>query len=393
MRGRTLANVAVFATFAVVCLSLMGYLALNIGLRLPGQPGYSIKADFVEATGLVTQDEVRVAGVKVGSVTGLGASGGGTLVTMTIDSKVHLRADTRAVIRPKSLLGTQYVELIRQPNSKARYLHDGSTIPRSQTGAAIEIDDILNNMDAPTRQAMTESLRELGVALESRSGDVNQSITELDKAAANLRPLARVGDRRQAEIGRILEDLDIIMRALADEQEALGRMIDSGDKVFAGIAARDADLGGAVQNANGFFGSLDTAFSTPGVTQADRAALAAAPATISANQHTLSLLNPSIDQLVPELLIGAINYPTDQLTVTQQESLDLAAEWISAFFQHDQLGNSFRITNVTGDKTLPSGGPPSIGTPSQPTPPSQGGSAPVPTSSPQGPLCIVVNNC
>jgi phospholipid/cholesterol/gamma-HCH transport system substrate-binding protein len=386
MRSRTVVNIAIFAAFGVVCLSLMGYLAFNIGLRVPGEPGYTVKADFGEATGLVTQDEVRVAGVKVGSVTDLGPSSGGTLVTMTIAANVKLRSDTRAVIRPKSLLGTQYVELIRDPHSSAPYLHDGGLIPRGQTGASVQIDDVLNNMDPQTRQAMSEALRELGVALNARSGDVNQEITNLDQAVTNLRPLAQLGDRRQAEIARILEDLDIIMRALADEQDALGTVIDSGDKVFAGIAARDADLGGAVTNANGFFGSLDTAFSTPGVTQADRQSLAAAPSTIQANQHTASLLNSNVDQLVPALLIGAVNYPTDQLTVTQQESIDLAAEWLSAFYQHDQLGNSFRITNISGDKTTPSSTQPSVGTPTLPK-------APVPTPSATGPLCLLSGSC
>jgi hypothetical protein len=122
------------------------------------------------------------------------------------------------------------------------------------------------------------------------------------------------------------------------------------------------------------------------VTQADRQSLAAAPSTIQANQHTASLLNSNVDQLVPALLIGAVNYPTDQLTVTQQESIDLAAEWLSAFYQHDQLGNSFRITNISGDKTTPSSTQPSVGTPTLPK-------APVPTPSATGPLCLLSGSC
>lgn len=390
-RGRIISNLALITGFAVLCVAMGGWLAFNIGLHVPGQSGYRLIADFSEATGVVTQDEVRVSGVKVGSVVDLTpAPGGGTRVTMQLDPKIRMRSDVRAVIRPKSLLGTKYVELVRTPGSSASYLPSGAVIPKDQTGEAVEIDSVLNNMDPETRTAFSETLRQLGVALDGRASDVNQSITNLDQVTANLRPLAQIGDRRQEEIARILTDLAIIMQALADEQDALGTLIDSGDQVFAGIAARDADLGGAVANANGFFGSLDAVFSTPGVTQADRTSLANAPSTIIEGQHTLSLLNTNSQQFIPALLIGQVSYPADQLTISNPESVSLAAEWISAFSQHDINGNSFRITNITGNNSVepPSSQPPSSSDPNLPGVP--GLPVPTPDNSPSPAVCLIV---
>jgi phospholipid/cholesterol/gamma-HCH transport system substrate-binding protein len=390
---RQAVNLGVFAGFGLLCLAGLGYLALNIGLRYPAETGYRLNAVFQDTAGLVPQDEVRISGVKVGTVTGVGpASGGDTLVAMELDPSYQVRGDVRAVVRPKSLLGTQYVELVRTPQSTSPYLASGSTIPVGRTGQSVQIDDVLNNMDPETRQAMSDSLQQLGVALDGRSADLNASLASIDQLTANLRPLAQVGDRRQAELARILVDLDTIMQALADEQDALGRVVDSGNTVFTGIAQRDQDLGGAIANANGFLGSLDQAFSTAGVTNADRASLAGAPPTITANSHTLSLTNPSVDQLIPALLLGQVNYPNDQLTVSNQESLDLAREWISAFFQHDVNGNSFRITSITPGPSAPGSGssssPAAPGTapaaPAAPTPPA-GGSNP-----PPDPLCGLV---
>jgi hypothetical protein len=40
-----------------------------------------------------------------------------------------------------------------------------------------------------------------------------------------------------------------------------------------------------------------------------------------------------VDQLLPELLLGQITYPNDQLNISNSESLILAQEWISAFSQ------------------------------------------------------------
>ena len=393
MIPRDRVNLTVFAGFTAFCLAGIGYLALNIGLRYPAEAGYRLNAEFSDTAGLVPQDEVRISGVKVGTVTWIQQAGDGkSVVSMVLGPRYRVRKDVRAVVRPKSLLGTQYVELVRTPQSTDAYLADGATIPASQTGQSVQIDDVLNNMDPATRQAMSDSLQQLGVALDGREADINASLADLDQLTANLRPLAQVGDRRQADLARILVDLDTIMQALADEQDNLGKLVDAGNTVFSGIAARDQDLGGAIANANGFLGALDQAFSTPGVTQADRASLAGAPGTITANSHTLSLTNPGLDQVLPELLLGQINYPNDQLSLDQADSVALTREWISAFFQHDVNGNSFRITSITpGAKPPSSPSAPSL--PGAPAPPA-GGSGSTGGGTPPDPLCQVVGgNC
>jgi phospholipid/cholesterol/gamma-HCH transport system substrate-binding protein len=296
---------------------------------------------------LVPQAEVRVSGVHVGSVlTITDAPDGATLVRMALQPGIPLRRDTRAVIRPKTLLGEKFVELVRPQGSQEAYLGAGATIPKAQTGQAIEIDDILNAMDAPTRKAMSESFRQLGIAFDGRQQDVSAALPPLDSTVANLRPLARVGESRQQELDRILTNLNTIMQALADEQDQLGHLVDSGDTVMSAIASRDQALAGTVKNGAAVFGSLDQAFS--GVTAADRASLQKSPATIAAGRRTLSLTNPQVDQLLPELLLGQIGYPNDQLNISNDESLTLAAEWISAFSHQEATGyHALRITGLT----------------------------------------------
>src|SRR5436305_5879020 len=346
MVRRTLVSVVMVISFAAVCLFGLGFIALNMGLHGPWSTEFALNAEFASANGLVPQAEVRVSGVHVGTVLAISdANDGGALVRMALQPDIRLRQDTRAVIRPKTLLGEKFVELVRPQQSGQAYLQSGATIPKAQTGQAIEIDDILNAMDAPTRKAMSESFRQLGIALDGREQDVNAALPPLDDTMANLRPLARVGEARQKELERILKNLNIIMQALADEQDHLGRLVDSGDTVMSGIASRDQALAGTVRNGAAVFGSLDAAFN--GVTSADRSSLQKSPATIAAGRRTLGLTNPQVDQLLPELLLGQISYPNDQLNITDAESLTLAAEWISAFSQQDAAGiHSLRITGI-----------------------------------------------
>ena len=351
MRKRTTANLAMVGAFVLLCTGGLSFLAIGMGLEVPGlRDGWRLQASFAATEGLVTQSDVDMAGVRVGRVVGIAQEGkGGVLVSMVIDRDVRVRQDARALLRPKSLIGEQFVELIRRPGSTAPYAGDGYRLPQSQTGQAVELDQILNQLDPQTRTALSTSLRELGVALDQRQGDVNASIPEVEQAAANLRPLARTADARQAQIDRILTDLAIIMAALADEQDAVGHVIDSGDIATAALAKRDRELAGTVQQADHLLGSLDTALAD--TTPANRAALQQAPGTVSSGRELLSNLNPAVDRLLPELLLAQVNYPNNQLGVSHPEGVTLAREWISAFAQNDASGHSFRLTSVLDPST------------------------------------------
>ena len=279
----------------------------------------------------------------MGRVVAVGPDGaGGALVSMVIDPAVRLRQDTRATLRPRSPIGEQLVELVRRPGSTAPDAPDGYRLPREQTGQAVAIDDVLNQLDPETRAAVSESLRQLGAALADRQDDVGAAIPEVEQAAANLRPLARTADARKQEIARILTDLAIILAALADEQDALGRVIDSGDATVAAVAKRDRELAGTVQQADRLLASPDAVLAD--TTPADRASLAAAPGTIASGRQLLSVLDPAVDRLLPELLLAQVAYPNNQLSVSHPEAVSLAREWISAFSQTDAQGHSMRIT-------------------------------------------------
>lgn len=383
MRRRATVSLAMILTFATICVAGLGYLALNMGLEVPGvQRGWRLQASFAAAEGLVPQADVDVSGVRVGKVLSVAPDGqAGSLVTMLIDSDVHLRQDVKAFVRPKSVIGEQQVELVRQPASSVPWAQNGFRIPRSRTGQAVQLDSILNSLDPQTRAAFSSTLRELGVATDGRAQAINATIPGLDQTTANLRPIAQIADRRQQEIDQILKDLATIIGALADEQDALGQVVDSGDSALSAVNARDQHLAGTLQQADRLLVSLDFTFSD--LTASDRASLEKAPPTIQSTRTLLSTLNPEVDRLLPELLLAQVNYPNNQLSVSQPEAISLAYEWISAFAQNDANGHSFRITPVVDAATaarLPVQLPVlngSLATPPSPAPtaPAQGGGA------------------
>lgn len=362
MRKRTVTNVVMVAAFAAVCTAGLAFLAVGLGLEVPGKGGWALSANFAAAEGLVTQADVDVSGVKVGRVVAIRhGDDGGTVVEMRIDGGVRLRKDVQAMVRPKSQIGEKYVLLVRNRQSSAPPAPDGYVIPRGQTGSAVEIDDILQQMDPQARAAFTTTLRQLGVALDGNAGNINGSLPPLAGTAANFRPLAQTAEARQQNIDHILTDLNVIMQALAEEQDALGGIIDNGNIAYGAMAARDRDLAGTIRQADALFTELDTTFSD--LTPADRASLEKAPPTIQTGRNMLALTNPDLDRLIPELLLAQVNYPSNQLNVTSPRALALAYEWESAFAQRDAATGqySFRFVSDKPDqpKASPQGGPPS----------------------------------
>lgn len=344
IRKRALADLAIVIAFAAICVGGLGYLAIGMGLPVPYvQQGWTLKARFLHAEGLVPQSDVYESGVHVGKVLGVQADGSqGAIVTMRIDSGVSLHQDVRAYLEPKTSIGDTYVDLVRNPYSTAPVIRSGYEILPARTGQSAQLDTILNTLNPATRAAMSESLQQLGVAVSGQSGAIHSAIPQVNDVLANLRPIVQVSDVRQHDLNQILGDLAVIMRSLAQEQQSLGQLVDSGNTAIGAIASRDQDLGGTVQQADRLTASLDQILR--GLTPADRASLAESPSTLQSGLKLLAQLNPAIDRLLPALLLAQVNYPSNQNSVASNGAETVAMEWISAFSQRDGGGNALRIT-------------------------------------------------
>jgi phospholipid/cholesterol/gamma-HCH transport system substrate-binding protein len=382
MRKRALPDLVLLLAFTVLCVGGLGYLARGMGMPIPfTQQGWTLKAKFSHAEGLVPQSDVYESGVHVGRVLGIQPAGTqGAVVTMRMDPGVVVRRDVKAYVEPKTSIGDTYVGLVRKPDSSAPIAGNGYLIPLAQTGQSVQLDQILNTMNPPTRAAMSQSLQELGVAVSGRSADVHTAIPQVNQVLGNLQPLVQVADARQHDLNQILINLAVIMRTLAQEQQQVGQLVNNGDTAMGAIAGRDKALGGTVSQGDQLMSSLQQILR--GLTPADRASLAASPPTLKTGLKLISQLNPAIDRLLPEILLAQINYPNNQNGVASAGSESVAREWISAFSQRDNNGNAMRMTPVIDPGTnvqlpIPLGGQSGgSGLPQIPTKDAAGGSIP-----------------
>ncbi|HEX3573254.1 MAG TPA: outer membrane lipid asymmetry maintenance protein MlaD [Rhodopila sp.] len=124
------------AVVLVVVAAFLAYAVAHSG-RSAGS-GYSLQARFDHIDGLNVGSDVRIAGVKVGTVTDeqLDTKSFGAVVTMTVRDGIDLPKDTGASITSESLLGGKYISL--SPGGDDATLKPGQTITVTQSSVSLE---------------------------------------------------------------------------------------------------------------------------------------------------------------------------------------------------------------------------------------------------------------
>ncbi len=157
----------------------------------------TITAYFPTTTGLYSGDDVRVLGVKVGSVGEIEPGPDFAKVTMSVDKSVDIPADAKAIIVAPSLVSGRFVQLT-PVYAGGPTMQDGADIPVERTAVPVEWDEIKSE------------LNKLSEALGPQGADPQGSLgTFIDTAANNL-------DGNGESLRNTLRELSETMRTLSD---------------------------------------------------------------------------------------------------------------------------------------------------------------------------------
>ena len=206
---------------------------------------YRISADLEDAAGLVPGNEVRVAGIKVGSVTHIALAEEAARVEMEIERDIRIPTETKLEVKLKTLLGQKFVELQiprtfltaasggGDPTSATQsFLDEGDVIPKSQTRIPYEIHQAATEGTAVLEEIDKESLRSL------------------------IEVLGQTVDVSKEEIGRALESLDEAGSVLADKGPEIRRLLRSSQRITKTLADGGDDIEGILAEATDVFGVL-----------------------------------------------------------------------------------------------------------------------------------------
>lgn len=218
------------SAFAIIIVLVV--LAMNLE-NIPFVSGGSTHtAAFREAAGLKADEEVRVAGVKVGKVTGLELDGDHVKVTFRVDDGVRLGSRTEADIKIKTILGAHYLALT--PRGTGRL---GRNIPIERTHTPFEV--------VPAISQLSQRISAIDVQQVAKSFDVlsetfKNSPEEVRASLQGLRRLSNTVASRDDELHELAGKAKDVSQLLADRNQDFAKLVHDGDKVLQAVQARRA---------------------------------------------------------------------------------------------------------------------------------------------------------
>lgn len=223
------------AVIGIAVLSIAFALAINFQ-RLPlVGGGTTYRAEFSDAAGLVPGEEVRVAGIKVGQVTGLelgsGDSRARVVVTFRIKG-VELGDATTAGIEVKTLLGQHFLSLDPVGSGK---LDEGAVIPLARTSTPVNIVPAFQRLTEQTQEIDTE---QVAAAFDALSETLTRTAPEMTETLRGLSRISASVSVRDEEIRELFARTSFVSGVVADRDADIARLLTDTSTVLAELERR-----------------------------------------------------------------------------------------------------------------------------------------------------------
>jgi phospholipid/cholesterol/gamma-HCH transport system substrate-binding protein len=233
IRERNPVPIAIVGLVILVALSLLAY-------RADAMPviggGTTFTADFSEAAGLDPGNEVRVAGVKVGKVTGVVLDGGHVKVTFRVTDTWIGNASTAAIMI-KTLLGEKYLAV--DPLGTGPQDPD-QRIPLSRTTSPYDVTTAFNELANTFGQIDTE---QLGESLRAIADTFRNTPPNVRKALDGLSALSKVISSRDAELAQLLAGTKRLTGTLSGQNDRFTLLLRDGNRLLAELIRRRNAIG------------------------------------------------------------------------------------------------------------------------------------------------------
>src|SRR4051794_23080132 len=201
---------------------------------------HTYQAELFNAFGLVKGSELRVAGAKAGTITGLDITPQKTaLVSFEVDSGFpEFKADASCSSEPQSLIAEYFLDC--QPGSAPQPLN--GPIPASRNKTTVQPDLAQNTLREPFKDRLTLLINEFGTALDGNAENLNAAIRSGAPALQQLKQVLNILGRQNTTIAELNTNADAIFQQLANRKEDVVHFIDNAGRTAAISAERSSDL-------------------------------------------------------------------------------------------------------------------------------------------------------
>ncbi len=234
-KGRVLARVAGVGALLVgvvlVALVLFG-----------GDDGRKYKLLFETGGQLVAGNQVLVGGQPIGTVDEITLTEDAQAqVDITVDEALH--EGTSALVRATSLSGiaNRYVSISPGPNSEPE-IPEGGTIGTDRTTSPVDLDQLFNTLDKPTRTALQDVIKGQATIYTGNTEEARETYKYFAPGLQATTRLLSELTRDQTSLSRFLVEGDKALGAVAARRDDLSALTENGNRAFQAIVERNEDL-------------------------------------------------------------------------------------------------------------------------------------------------------
>lgn len=213
---------AVWVIAMMLAVSLTGGIATMVYQRALGPR--TVTAHFPNVTGLYPGDEVRVAGVKIGSVEAVTPNGDQVDIELAVGHNIPIPADVNAVIVAPNLVSARFVQLTPAYVDEGPLLPDHGVIPLERTAVPVEWDEVkrqLNRLATELGPATPEGDTSISRFIDGTANAMGGNGAKLREALTQLAGAGRLLSDNSSDIVAVIKGLQTFITALRDSNEQI----------------------------------------------------------------------------------------------------------------------------------------------------------------------------
>lgn len=237
--------------FAVITATATGILGASIA-QLNFSFGRDYHAIFSDATMVQKGDEVRIAGVRVGQITGVKIHDRGQAdVAFNLSDRDSIPGSATAALRLRNLVGQRYLELMQAPTendpvrgeSRATPYKPGDTIPIERTRPAVNLTDLFNGFKPLFKQLTADDVNKLAgqiiTVFQGQGGTINDLLV-------NTASLTNTIADKDAVIGELITNLTKVLGTINERDEQFTDLLDNTQQLVSGLSQDRGAIGSAL---------------------------------------------------------------------------------------------------------------------------------------------------
>ena len=240
-QSRISSNPMLVGAVTAVILVVGVFFSYNANTGLPFVPTYKVNVELPSGQSLVSGNEVRIAGVRVGvigSVKAVQRDNGETIakLDLNLDKSVQpIPENSTITVRQRSALGLKYLRLT--PGDSSEGLPVGGTLGPSQLKPdAVDQDVVFNLFQPPVREAIQQNLAEYGGVFAARGGAINELLGQLPPLLALAEPVTRNLSSKKTDLDGFIRGLSQAAAEVAPVAQDQAEMFVALDTTFTALA-------------------------------------------------------------------------------------------------------------------------------------------------------------